>query len=276
MKRPSANRNPWPRIDAWLEAHAPKVLAQLRRPVTPKVLATVEQALGAPLPSDLADAYRAHDGALSERPVLFSAMRAPREALWIRGMHWLPLAETQAQLRFMQEVDDEWPDELLPIASDGGGNLVLVDLADGVVTVYDHETAEYGPIAPSFGVWLSSLADDMDNELVALGTDGEADDDIDDELVLLKAPKPPPAKAPVLTEDRPARVFLALLAERKHALFAPDESPDELIAALTRALELRDARKRLRAVVKALEDNPYVEELFADDDELTALLEEFG
>jgi len=52
----------WRQIEAWLATHSPSGLALLNPPATPDEVREVEQLLGTPLPSDLADSLRCHNG----------------------------------------------------------------------------------------------------------------------------------------------------------------------------------------------------------------------
>ena len=83
-------RSPWPRIDAWLAAHAPEVLGLLRAPATAEALAKVEARAGRPLPASVREAYLAHDGVRGDERAIFGALRA-KSAPWARQMTWLPL-----------------------------------------------------------------------------------------------------------------------------------------------------------------------------------------
>jgi len=77
------------RIDAWLEAHAPEVLARLRPGASEEELAGAETALGRALPTSLRTSYGAHDGAKDDMSrAIFGGVRAPE---WIHYMSWLPI-----------------------------------------------------------------------------------------------------------------------------------------------------------------------------------------
>jgi cell wall assembly regulator SMI1 len=52
----------WRRIEAWLSAHCPEVVAALRPGLPEKAIAAVEKVLGLPLPEDVKASYRIHDG----------------------------------------------------------------------------------------------------------------------------------------------------------------------------------------------------------------------
>jgi cell wall assembly regulator SMI1 len=60
--RPSVAAS-WRRIDTWLAAYSPTDLALLNPPVEPDRLEALERVLGVPVPDDLAESLRCHDGA---------------------------------------------------------------------------------------------------------------------------------------------------------------------------------------------------------------------
>lgn len=260
----------WGRIDAWLQEHAPAVFAQLRPPVKSADVERLEATLGRRLPGGLLEAYRAHDGAIEDATTIFGAARAPKKALWARYMYWLSIERVREQLAFMRDLG-EFPGELLPIAEDAGGNLIVVDVDSGAVGAWDHEEWSVTPLAPDFAAWMGNLADDMEANLVA--TD-EEDEDFP-ALMLLDRPRVE-ATAPQITPDRPARVLVAVMLERKMIALAKKADIEPLIKELTGALEQEDPDERLEKVVAILEDNAAIEELFADDDTIEELLEELG
>src|SRR5262245_32469437 len=143
----------WRRIDAWLTANAPGVLKALRPPVTADALASLERRLNRPLPIALRDAYGAHDGTRGEEHAILGAVRTPLDARWARYMWWLTAENALACYRLMNDLSDEWPPSLLPVAEDGGGNLIVVDLDRGTVSAWDHETWESIKLADDFGAW---------------------------------------------------------------------------------------------------------------------------
>ncbi|MFJ8692039.1 SMI1/KNR4 family protein [Streptomyces roseolilacinus] len=60
----------WHRIDAWLAAHAASDLALLNPPAAPEEIREAERALGIPLPGDLAESLRCHNGVSAWATVL--------------------------------------------------------------------------------------------------------------------------------------------------------------------------------------------------------------
>jgi cell wall assembly regulator SMI1 len=260
----------WRRIDAWLSENAPEVLAQLLPPAKPEALAKLEQLLGQKLPAAIVEAYRAHDGALEDATTIFGGVRVPAQVPWARFMYWLSVERAREQVVFMRDLG-EWPDNLLPIAEDAGGNLIVVDLKSGVVSAWDHEDWSTVPLAKDFAHWMNELADDMEGSLVVVD---EEDEDFP-ALMLLDKPAVAP-NAPNITPDRPARVLLEVMVERKMLALARKGNIEPLIKELTKALDAKNPQKKREAVVSIFEDNDAVDELFADDETIDELLEELG
>lgn len=262
--------SPWLRIDGWLEQNAPEVLAQLSPPASADSVAKLERALERKLPADVREAFLAHDGALEDATTIFGAIRTPKEARYARLMCWLSIERVAEQLAFLRDLG-EFPEELLPIGEDAGGNLLVVNLDTGAISAWDHEDWSTTTIAKDMNALATNLADDMDANLVTVD---EEDEDFP-ALVLLDKP-PPKLAVPQITEDRPARVLVAVMLERRMIALTKGRDIEKLIVELTAALALNDAIKRRERVVEVLEENPAVDELFADDETIDALLEELG
>jgi cell wall assembly regulator SMI1 len=261
---------PWPRIDRWLAANARAVLRSLRPPLRDADAALAKAArffgrIGEPL----ADAYRAHDGQKGEVSQILGAMRAPGNALWVRGMSWHPLSAAIGTHLQMFGLGVGWERSWFPFGGDGGGNLLVVEAGSGEVSVWDHETAELTTVSPRLDLWMEQLANDMDARLVVHGGDGEG-------LDLLATPLPPEAPPPDRPPDLAVRNLLTELLERR--LVAPKRGVDatELVAALQRALAAKTIAKRREQVLAALESSPAIDEIFADDETLEDLLHELG
>lgn len=260
----------WRRIDAWLSENAPEVLAQLRPPAKGEDLSKLEAYVGGKLPAAIVEAYRAHDGALEDATTIFGAVRVPKEAPWAHFMYWLSAERVREQLAFMRDLG-EWPEELLPIAEDAGGNLVVIDLKSGAVSAWDHEDWSTIKLAADFAQWMNDLADDMEASRVTVD---EEDEDFP-ALLLLDKPAVAP-HAPSITPDRPARVLIEVMLERKMIALARKPNIEPLVAQLTKALDVKNPQKRRETVVEVLEENDAVDELFADDETIEELLEELG
>jgi len=264
----------WTRIDAWLRTHAPTILEELRPPASSEAIARLEQHAKRKLPPDVIAMYEAHDGVREEQSSVFAAMRAPKDAEWARYMWWLTTAGAIEQLDTMRDIGD-WPAELLPFAQDGGGNLLVVDLESGQVSAWDHETWETTKLSSSLDAWFTALADDMEARLVAPPNEDVGDDD--ERLMLLAAPLPdvPPGES-AIAEDRAARVFVAVLQERKLVELSKEADIEPLVRALHVGLAIEDKDDRYDRVIEILEESPVVDEIFGDDDAIGGLIEDLS
>ena len=260
----------WLRIDAWLEEHAPEIFAQLRPPASSDELGKLERAVGRKLPPAIVAAYLAHDGALEDATTVFGGTRVPKNLPLARFMCWLSIERVCEQLAFMKDLGD-WPEERMPLAEDAGGNLLIVDLSTGEIAAFDHEDWSAVALAPDLDKWMTNLADDMDKNLVTI------DEDDEDFPALMLLDKPAPrATQPAITPDRPARVLVAVMVERRMLALAKGKDLEPLIVLMTKALEIKDAEERREKVVEVLEEDTAVDDLFADDETIDALLEELG
>jgi hypothetical protein len=98
------------------------------------------------------DAFRAEDGGEETLDVFFGLAPGAKDDL----------------VAMLQRYGERVPAGLLPIARDPFGNLILLDVEDGVVLFWDHELEPTGEepqqnvrrIAPDFGSWLGSFFPD--------------------------------------------------------------------------------------------------------------------
>jgi cell wall assembly regulator SMI1 len=262
---------PWSRIDAWMAEHAAKIAAQLRPPLAVDAPARrrLAREVGASLPPGVADAYAAHDGAKPDCPALFSALRVPNTAGWVRAARWFPLDDALARRALLQGA--QWRPGWLPLAHDPNENLVVVDLASGAVAAWS-KGPEATPLASCFGRWMGSLADDMERGLVAWSAERRH------ELALLDA-APVAPRAPTADEKRRAfaQSLLAFLLERDMVVLKVPDAADRtaLVAALEVALATKGRPQRAGRVAEALETHDLVDEVFVDAADLERILGQF-
>lgn len=231
--------------------------------------------MGRPLPAGVIAMYQAHDGTHDEESAILAAMRAPNDAQWARYMWWLSAEDARKKLAFMRGLGN-FAEELMPFALDAGGNLLVVDTRTGRVAAWDHETAETTTLANDMDAWVSALADDMENKLVAAPNDDPDEEDFDDgRLMLLDAPPPPPpaAGAPVLAEDRAARVLVEVLQERKFVEMTKRANLEPLVKELHEALAHPIRGERRARVITILEESDVVDEIFADDEKIGGIVD---
>jgi cell wall assembly regulator SMI1 len=159
----------WAHIHTWLSTHAPATLAAIRPPATQDVLDHVETHLGEP---DLIAWWSAHDGTA-----------APAGQV-LPGYTPFGLAESARSrtlwLEIAQDVWDDWAREagaanpagepawaflpqFVPIATNGSGDDLIVDLRPGInrgcLKEYHHEQGALGrPVAPSLKALIAEVA----------------------------------------------------------------------------------------------------------------------
>lgn len=252
----------------WLAQHAPLVLKRLRPPLDAPALARAARALGNTLHPSIRAAYRAHDGATGEHSTIFGAMRTRDGGQWVRSMYWLPM--DQALRSWRGQRGRGWPAAWLPLGEDGGGNILCADVQSGALEAWDHETGETIRIAEDLDAWAAQLATDMAARLVEATEESEGE-----ALELLKEPRVEPA-AQGLAKDRPAWVLIGTLVERRLITLVPGREVAPLAAALTTALRSQSPARRRARVIDALEQSDVIEEIFAADEALDLLIDEFA
>jgi hypothetical protein len=260
----------WAQIDALLLAKAPRVFRGLRAPLKDAGLAWLRSQAkqgGVRLHPAVEATYRAHDGAKGERRSLIALVPFGEQGAWANMCNWHSSWIAREELAVWRDAlgtDEEeggWPARWLPIGRDGGGNAVVLSLGSGELFAWDHEGSEpiYGP---TLGAFLVTLARDLVEDRVGEDEDGEPTRD------LVAAP----ASAAQRAAD-PVASFVQLLVERK---FAELSLTDELSSALRTALSRKTARARKKAVIDVLHAHPDVADVYADDEVLEVLVDEFG
>ncbi len=154
----------WADIDRWLAAHAPGTFRRLKPGADPEALAHLEQELSAKLPNDVLTSYAIHDGYayLTE----YEYLRAATALKSWRSQQELPPGPTPLESAHRGRLQPVWWHRgWFPVAMDGGGNYLCVDLAPtaagrfGQVLFWD--TAEGPRLSEheSFGSWLETYRD---------------------------------------------------------------------------------------------------------------------
>ena len=150
----------WKRIDKWLKANAPDMLAALAPGASDAQIADVEQKLKVTFPEDVRASWRVHDG--GEDIGLLPSSEAGDMAYSL-----LSLKEMARDFKSMRAWRDMgWENGWLPIATNGGGDYQCVDLIGddgdpatrGRVIEFQHEVSDYEPVAASLAERLRELA----------------------------------------------------------------------------------------------------------------------
>jgi cell wall assembly regulator SMI1 len=170
----------WADIEEWLTANAPKVKKSLRPPADDAKLANLQKKLKLTLPADFVASVRVHDGQRSDDGC--ALIPGPPHPLGLGWYELLPLTDIRREWSMMKGLDDIgefegrkpratrgiqpvwWSQEWVPIADNGGGDYVCLDLAPakggtvGQVILFGHEGTPQRRVARSFAEWLGNLA----------------------------------------------------------------------------------------------------------------------
>lgn len=146
----------WAEIDAWLASHAPTTLAALAGPVSEETVAAVERALGRALPPDVIASYRVHDGYTSLHHYEYVPLGVGLE-YWQShaGLTGRVSADVSPKIKPVY-----WHPGWFPVAMDGCGNLLCVDLdpepegSFGQVVWWEVHEGPFLSEHPSWGGWL--------------------------------------------------------------------------------------------------------------------------
>jgi cell wall assembly regulator SMI1 len=181
----------WERIVAWLTLHAPRTAAEIRPPATEADIAVARDALGGALPADLIDWWRLADGCggRESRSSLLPTSYAPfsvADALDERGS-WLRSYDESRDGHLRREPAGSTGDmfamlpDYLPLATDGGGWHLLVDLREGqdrgCVREYDKYDGHQPLIWHGVGEMLADVAAALETGTPARGYVPEVDDE---------------------------------------------------------------------------------------------------
>lgn len=122
----------WRRIDAWLAARAASGAALLNPPTTVDAIRRAERVLGVPLPDDLAESLRCHDGVSTWATVL-----PEQSPLAVSGIldHWRTCRTVAAENGVLSPTPGEdepwWHPLWIPWAENASGGAQVIDQRPG-------------------------------------------------------------------------------------------------------------------------------------------------
>jgi cell wall assembly regulator SMI1 len=164
----------WSRIEQWFATNAPDFADDLLAGATDTDFKAAEQAMGVTLPDELKAIYRVHNGQDGGAPGIAG------------NWEFLPLKSAVKQWQIMKGLTDKgtfkkntvrvkglvratwWNLKWVPFASNGSGNLLVVDLDPpeggdvGQVVSYVHDDDDRECIAGGIAAWFQSLATDLE------------------------------------------------------------------------------------------------------------------
>lgn len=167
----------WQRIDDWLETYAPGIHNSLRAGADEVEITAFEAAIGMQLPQAVRDAYLIHNGQHNSHYTLLDSswhLLSLKQAL----KEWQLNNQLLADGHFFDNSVPYphvgvqavwWSPYWIPVAANGAGDLVCVDLAPdeggqvGQVIAHWHDSNTHHVIAPDIKTWLRRFADDLEN-----------------------------------------------------------------------------------------------------------------
>jgi cell wall assembly regulator SMI1 len=191
LKRIQGVISSWERIVAWLRLHAPGTAAEINPPAAEAVITAARDALGVELPADLIDWWRLADGCggRESRSSLLPSSFAPfsvAQAMDERRS-WLRSYDESLDAHLSRQPAGSTGDmfamlpEYLPIATDGAGWHLLVDLRDGkhrgCVREYDKYEGHQPLIWEGVGEMLADVATALETGSPVTGFVPEVDDE---------------------------------------------------------------------------------------------------
>lgn len=173
--KPATIASTWERIEAEIKRLKWAKSRKLNKGASAASLAKVEKTLGVTLPDEFRESYALHDGQDSGTAFLLG----PSD----EGYCLLPLAQVLKEANIWADLKDDFADEevsadkgiradwwntkWLPIAGNGGGDFLCLDLAPakggqvGQIITMNHESPTRELWAKSFGEWLHSVAEQL-------------------------------------------------------------------------------------------------------------------
>jgi cell wall assembly regulator SMI1 len=174
----------WNRVEAWLSLHAPDIRESLLPPVGAGAVQDLEEVVKLALPTAFKTSLALHDGQDDRAPsglFPYSTILGPAPAWRLLSVEeidreWQMLAELSDGGDFKGNKaspatgvrPDWWNKGWLPIAGDGGGDSVCIDLSPatggsiGQIIIFHHDDGDRPVLASSFESWLTELAGNLE------------------------------------------------------------------------------------------------------------------
>jgi cell wall assembly regulator SMI1 len=192
-KRPLTVPEAWDVIHGWLDENAPSLRPKLNKPATKSAIAALEKVVGLQLPDDFKASYLIHDGADSySGPIIgvpfMSLKQIEKEWKLLKpkkGDIHQKLAKEVSYVKGMIK-EDAYNPKWIPFAGPDEQNYIGLDFdpgptgTSGQVINFGADQIIYGSnrfvLAPSFGGFMSFLADQFAMGKVEVSPDDDPDD----------------------------------------------------------------------------------------------------
>jgi cell wall assembly regulator SMI1 len=165
-------KSAWLRIERWLAAHAPAILADVRPGASIADIRAAEEQLGCTFPEPVREWFALHNGsescALMEYWDLYSLDEVVAAWRSLKGLY---------DTGFFDEFHSDpvgpirrewWHPAWAPVTGEPGGNHLCLDLAPagggwvGQVISWVHDDSVREVVAPTFSAWFEQLADGLE------------------------------------------------------------------------------------------------------------------
>jgi cell wall assembly regulator SMI1 len=167
----------WERIEAWLAAHAPYLLRDLRKGAAPAMLAKLEAQIQRDLPEALRAFYAIHDGQKSVCPkgLFYSLQFMPLARVLESQRLWAELVDMNDELAYAMSsspschIKPVYANALwIPFAHDQSGNHLGIDLdpdvegVEGQVIVFGRDENRKRLVAQSFEEFIGIFVEQLE------------------------------------------------------------------------------------------------------------------
>ena len=181
---PSPISDSWNRIIAWVQANAPADCVCNFAPAATDDIAAAATKMGLVFPSDLIEWYQQVDGAEScgvfpspdpSDPMAFAPMSLEEVvAVWTGQQQLVEAGQFDDCVPHSADgiAPDWWNAGWIPFATNGGGDLLCVDIAPaaagrvGQMISHSHETGKHELLSPSLADYLHTLAAQLEQGLL--------------------------------------------------------------------------------------------------------------
>jgi cell wall assembly regulator SMI1 len=163
----------WQRIETWLSSHGGNdIVAKLPQGASEEALDSIESEIGVPLPDDVKDFLRVHDGDGEQAIILCQTLLACTDIVG----SWRILKELADDGDFDGERGDPdgpvkpdwWNARWIPLVYDGNSNYYCADLdpdeggRPGQVVLFWHDDETRSVQAPSFQAWIEAFVGELE------------------------------------------------------------------------------------------------------------------
>jgi cell wall assembly regulator SMI1 len=171
----------WKKIESWLAENDNRLKKTLKKAATDAKINKLEAKLGHKLPADFKQSWKIHNGQKYAEGDLVPPTESGEAGYFLLALDniWDEWKSWKAHIEAGQFADleggpdkgirsDWWHPGWVPFASNGGGDLLCIDLAPdkggtvGQVITMNHESPDRTLLAKSFGEWLAVLAEELD------------------------------------------------------------------------------------------------------------------